>query len=193
MMCMPVTRGSLTRIGLVALTMFAGGCGDDDDNGDAGETELINEVTLTLTPVGGGPAQVAIIVDPDGNGPLPPEAQDGALTLTPGTVYAGTIALTNSTVNPPIDITAEVIAESDEHRFFYTVTPQPGVEVTGLDLDDYGVVFGQTFDVDVAGGAAVRNYDINVVLSHYDDVPKGDGQTRSPETDVDVTFIATVP
>lgn len=189
---MHVTGSSLAKFGLVALTMFAGGCGDDDNNGGAGDQELINEVTMTLAPVGGGAAQTAVILDPDGNGPLPPAAQTGTLNLTPGTTYTGAVTLRNTTVNPPIDITVEVIAENVDHRFFYTVTPQPGVEVMNLDLDDNNVVFGQTFDVVAAAAAAAGNYTIKVILSHFDDLPKGDGLTPSPETDVDVTFVATV-
>lgn len=169
----------------LALLLVALGCGNEEPSG-AGELELINETTLTLVPVGGGVTEVATIVD-DLNGTL---TQDRVLELVPGTTYDASITLTNSTVSPPIDITQEVIAESDEHRFFYTIIPATaGVTVTNLDLDSNGVVFGQTFQLVVASdfSGAVA---INVILSHFDDQPKGDGSVPSTETDVDVDFSA---
>jgi hypothetical protein len=179
-------RRALT-LSATALVLLAAACGDDDNGGGAGEEELINEVTMTLAPVGGGAAEEATITD-DLAGTL---TQDRTLVLQPGITYNGAITLTNSTVTPPIDITEEVILESDEHRFFYTVTPSgSGVTVTNLDLDNNGVVFGQTFQVVVDAGAASGPVGINVLLSHFDDEPKGDGSVPSDETDIDVNFEA---
>lgn len=158
-------------------------CGNVERSG-AGEEELVNQVTLTLEPEAGGDPVSATITD-DLNGTV---TQDHALLLLPG-AYRGSITLTNTTVEPPVDITQEVIAEADEHRFFYTIVPEAaGLAVSDLDLDGNGIVFGQQFRLVVAANFSAGG--INVVLTHFDEMPKGDGSVPSNETDVDVTFSA---
>ena len=44
----------------------------------------------------------------------------------------------------------------------------------------------------VDAGAASGSGTVQVILSHYDDAPKGDGSVQSDETDVDVTFNVSV-
>jgi len=127
---------------------------------------------------------------PHGMGPLPPSAPSSVLTLTPGTTYNGTVGVFDaSDPNDVEDITVEVREEDDEHRFFYTVTGVTGVTVpdSSLDMDGNGAPLGVTFQV-VAAEDASGSGTIRVLLSHYDDVPKGDGSTPSNETDIDVNF-----
>lgn len=182
---------------LLALTglMVMTACEDDPAApSDENETELITRITVSLTPVGGGTAQTATIDDPDGMGPLPPSAASAVLTLTPGTTYNGTVAVFDaSDPNDIEDITVEVRTEDDEHRFFYTVTGVNGVTIpdASLDQDGNGAPLGITFQVVAAAGASGSGQ-IRVVLSHYDDVPKGNGATPSNETDVDQSFPVTV-
>lgn len=170
-------------------------CEDDPASpSDENETELITRITVTLTPVGGGTAQTATIDDPDGMGPLPPSAPSAVLRLTPGTTYNGTVAVFDaSDPNDVEDITVEVRQEDDEHRFFYTVTGLTGVTVpdSSLDRDGNGAPLGITFQVVAAAGASGTGQ-MRVLLSHYDDVPKGNGATPSNETDVDQRFAVTV-
>lgn len=184
---------TLARIGALALMAFTAACSDDNTGPEAGESELISRITITLTPVGGGTPIVAAINDPDGNGPQPPQAQSAPIALRAGTTYNGLIKLENATVTPPVDITKEVEAEKEEHRFFYTV--QGGlagrVSFVNLDVDRNGAPVGLTFQVQATAGAATAG-SFRVVLSHYDDAPKGNGQTPSNETDVDVTYQASV-
>ena len=177
----------LAVAGLLVVTA----CEDDPAApSDENETELITRITVTLTPVGGGTVQTATINDPDGMGPLPPSAPSAVLTLTPGTTYNGTVAVFDaSDPNDVEDITVEVREEDDEHRFFYTLSGVTGVTVpdSSLDLDRNGAPLGVTFQV-VAAGDASGSGTIRVLLSHYDDVPKGNGSTPSNETDIDVNF-----
>lgn len=157
---------------------------------DGNETELITRITVTLTPVGGGTTQTATIDDPDGMGPLPPSAASAVLTLAPGTTYNGTVAVFDASDPADVeDITVEVRAEADEHRFFYTVSGVNGVTVpdASLDVDGNGAPLGVTFQVVAAAGASGTGQ-MRVVLSHYDDVPKGNGATPSNETDIDQSF-----
>ncbi len=179
-----LTARPLGVLATAAILLPAIGCGNVERSG-AGEEELITQVTLTLAPDSGGDPVSATITD-DLNGTV---TQDHPLLLQPGT-YRGSITLTNGTVEPPLDITQEVIAESDEHRFFYTIVPEgAGLGVDDLDLDSNGVVFGQQFRLVVSG--AFSEGGINVVLTHFDEMPKGDGSVPGNETDVDVTFSAT--
>ena len=60
-----------------------------------------------------------------------------------------------------------------------------------LDTDGTGAPLGLTYQV-VTTGAANGNGQIRVVLSHYDEEPKGDGSTPSDETDADVSFNVSV-
>lgn len=177
-----------------ALATLLTACGDDPTQPVDNEQELITDVTITLTPVGGGTAIVTTIADPDGPGITPPNAQTAAITLTPGVTYNGTVTFFDRS-NPadPEDITVEVEEEGDEHRVFYTVAGMSGVTIpdASLDTDGGGAPLGLSFQV-VVDGAASGTGTIQVVLSHYDDSPKGDGSTPSSETDVDVTFDASV-
>jgi hypothetical protein len=178
---------------LAALVLALAACDDDptENGGGPGESEVITQVSLTLTPQGGGTAQTATITDPDGNGPQSHEPQVGALVLTPGTSYDGSVTFTDATTTPPEDITAEVEEEGEAHRVFYTVDAANAatVTVTDLDTDGGGAPLGLSYTVN-ADEAAVSGSQgtINVVLSHYDEEPKGDGSVPSDETDVDVTF-----
>jgi hypothetical protein len=177
---------------LLATTAVLGGCGDDNNNAGAGDAEVISRVTLALTPTAGGATQTTII---NFSTPTTPEPQAGTLTLQPGVTYDGTVEFTNAFANPAVDITEEVRAEADEHRIFYTVTGPAGVSIpdSSLDLDSNGAPLGLSYQVVVAADAESGAGTIRVVLSHFDDQPKGDGQTPSNETDVDVTFAFTVP
>lgn len=180
---------------LASVLTFAVACGDDPAAPDDGnEQEVITDVTITLTPVGGGAAITATIADPDGEGPLPPTAQTGPINLTAGTTYDGSIGFFDrSDPNAVEDITAEVRAEADEHRVFYILSGFSGVAVpdASLDTDSSGAPVGVTFQV-VVDATASGTGTIRVVLSHYDETPKGDGSTQSNETDADVSFSASV-
>lgn len=178
-----------------ALALLAGVSACDDPTGPVdNEQELITDVTITLTPVGGGTAMVSTIADPDGPGPLSPTAQTAALTLTPGMTYDGMIQFFDRSDPADVeDITAEVEEEADEHRVFYTLAGLTGVTVPddSLDEDSMGSPLGLSFQVVVESGASGTGT-IRVVLSHYDDAPKGDGSTPSDETDADVSFNVSV-
>lgn len=180
---------TLTTLGLV-MTLGLAACDDDPTSPEGNEQELITQVSITLTPVGGGAAVVSTIVDPDGLGPLPPLAQDNALDLAAGTTYNGSVQFLDASDPDDVeDITLEVIEEDDEHRVFYTVTGLAGVDVplASLDVDGNGAPLGVTFQV-VVDGAADGSGSLRVLLSHFDDEPKGDGLTPSDETDADVSF-----
>ena len=145
---------------------------------------LITRVALALE--GGGETVTATADAPDGDGVA---SQVETLTLTPGTVYNGSVEVYNDLADEPVeqDITAEIEEEDDEHQFFYTVGGfGDNVRVDITDFDDNELPLGLSFQV-TATDAASGSGTLNVVLSHYDDEPKN-GVDRSDETDIDVTF-----
>ena len=170
-------------------------CGDDPATPPEGnEQELITEVTVTLTPVGGGTSMTSSVIDPDGPGTLPPDPATLTFMLTAGMTYDGTVEFWDrQDPGNPEDITQEVAAEADEHRVFHMFTGVTDVSVPdgSLDTDGNGAPLGLTFQV-VADAVAAGTGSLRVILSHYDDTPKGDGSQQSNETDADVTFPVTV-
>lgn len=177
----------LSLLSLTLLFILPACDSTEPDPGGAGEEELITRVVLTLT--GGGQTLTATADDPDGDGV---GIQTDTITLQTGTTYTGRIAVFNdlATDAGEQDITAEIRAEDDEHQFFYTVggavAVQEAVTITITDQDENGLPVGLDFTVAVAD-VGLGTGTLNVVLSHYDDVPKN-GTDRSDETDIDVTF-----
>lgn len=107
--------------------LFAGtSCKDDDPEPvPTEEQELITTMTLNLVPEGKGQSVSATFSDPDGPGGN--DATIQTLNLAPNTVYNVTVTLSDDSKTPPVDITAEIKAEGDEHEIFYQ-------EIEGLDL-----------------------------------------------------------
>ena len=78
-----MTASSIVRALSAIILVAAFSACDDPTDPVANEQELITDVTITLTPVGGGAAIVSTIADPDGAGPNPPNAQTAAIALEP--------------------------------------------------------------------------------------------------------------
>jgi hypothetical protein len=114
--------------------------------------------------------------------------QIDTLRLTAGRTYSGTITAVNDLQTPNVNLNEDYVKHADEHQFFYiaSVGMPNRVTFTITDRDKNNLPLGLTFNVAVSTGASVRGT-LNVVLGHYDDVKK-DGTTRSPETDIDITF-----
>lgn len=182
-----------SRLSLALSLLFISAC-DDPSGPVANEQELITEVTLTLTPVGGGSSITTTIEDPDGPGLSPPGAQTAPIALAPGATYNGTVEFWDRSDSlDPENITEEVEEEGGTHRVFYTLSGMSGVTIpdSSLDQDGDGAPLGLAFQV-VVDAAASGTGSIQVVLSHYDEQQKGDGSQPSNETDTDVTFAVSV-
>jgi hypothetical protein len=93
-------------------------------------------------------------------------------------------------VSPPDDITLEVEAESDAHRFYYAPTAGSNITITGLNNDPNGVPVGIS-SVWTTGAAATGK--VTVTLRHFPGTPPGK-ETSDPvdspksSTDVEVVF-----
>lgn len=187
-----LSRGILALALLGSLTLTACDSGQPNDDG-AGEEELITQVTLTLTPQGGGSAITISASDPDGDG-AGITFSPSMLTLTPGTTYDGTIELLDTISGE--DITDEIREEAEEHLFRYTLAPASAGTVTITDTEsdyssenvnggDFGV--GLAFRVVTASGASGTGT-MTAVLYHFDEGPKTSSTATSDEIDVDIVF-----
>ncbi len=83
------------------------------------EEELITTVIMTFTPQGGGNALEFRFTDLDGTGGNAPVI--AADDLPDSTTFDVTVQFLNESENPAEDITAEVLAEAEEHQVFFVV------------------------------------------------------------------------
>ena len=157
------------------------------------EEEVITTLKLTFVPEGGGTNLVYAFDDPDGPGGVLP-TQD-SIILAPNKNYNVTLQLLNRTLTPPEDITEEVAAEPEAHRFFYIVGAGSNIAVSGLDNDPDGVPLGITSTWTTTTAAATGT--VKIVLRHYPGNPPDKAATdpvNSPKssTDVEIDFITAV-
>lgn len=159
---------------------------------ETNDEEVITTMKLTFTPVGGGTAQVFQFDDPDGPGGSAP-TQDN-IVLNASKSYAVSVQLLNKTTSPVTDITTEVEAESEAHRFYFEPTTASNISVSGLDLDPNGIPVGIN-SVWTTGAAGTGQ--ITVTLRHYPGNPPNKAlndpvNSTKSGTDITVTFNTTV-
>ena len=166
-----------------ALTFTA--CSDDhnDDDHDH-EEELITTVTYTLT--NGNDVVTLTFEDLDGEG-----GNAGTYNvsgpLTASATYTGAIKLENTTESPSENITEEILAEADEHEFFYTNTA--GLTITKTDTDGTNPLGIETTVIAGAAGTGT----LSIILKHEPTKPNdGTSAGAGGSTDVEVTFNVTV-
>lgn len=129
--------------------------------------------------------------DLDGDGGNSPIVD--TLVLDTGIEYRCQVLILDKTKTPFDTISVEIEKEKDEHQFFYT----PSTNLIGkfnteiLDFDNnnpklpVGLKFNlltksnQTYNLPLIGS-------LNIVLSHYDGVPKS--TSKSDESDIDINF-----
>lgn len=110
---------------VVCASVVLTACSDDDDlklgaPPDEHDHEVITDVTLIFTDTSGTqPTVQAMAQDPDGEGALPLEIKD-TIRLMANTTYRLTYTMLNSETTPAEDIGAEVAANDEEHKFFYS-------------------------------------------------------------------------
>lgn len=161
---------------------------EKDDEGEGNEEEVITTLQLTFIPVGGGNTVIYKFDDPDGPGGGNPTKDE--IVLMPNKTYGVTVQLLNKTVSPAGDITSEVAAEADAHRFYYEPSAGSNITVTGLNNDGNGIPLG-IVSTWTTGAAATGT--IKVTLRHYPGNPPnkeaGDPVSSSKSaTDIEVDF-----
>ncbi|MGH1338823.1 MAG: type 1 periplasmic binding fold superfamily protein [Aureispira sp.] len=174
---------TLTVFLLVVLTL--GSCQKDPDI--TNQEEVITTLVYTLTPMGGGTPVVFSFADPDGDGGDAPVLTNGVLQSN--TTYNGVITLFNETVKPSESIHVEVLAEAEEHQFFYENTLS-NITVAYGDQDANGKGLGlkTTFTTGLAEQGM-----LTVILRHEPNkeaagIAIDDASAAGGETDIEVKF-----
>jgi hypothetical protein len=152
------------------------------------EEELITTMKLTFVPVGGGATLTYQFKDPDGPGGTAPTQEE--IVLAPSKSYNVTVQVLNEIESPAEDITLEVAAEPDAHRFYYEPTAGSNITVAGLDNDGNGVPLGITSTWTTG---AVATGKTKITLRHYGGTPPGKAagdlvSSSKSSTDIEVDF-----
>ena len=148
--------------------------------------ELITTVKLTLTDASDSNNTFTVQwKDADGPGALAPVID--TLLLDTSKTYNAVVSVLDETKSPVDDITKEIKEEAEAHQFFYTLSSNltGRVSITRTDKDLNNLPVGLELQLSTTSGTSAQGT-LNVVLSHYDGVPK----TASPsaESDIDITF-----
>ncbi|RZS99525.1 type 1 periplasmic binding fold superfamily protein [Aquimarina brevivitae] len=174
---------TLKYLTILFLSITVLSCSDDDDPAVINEEETITTVKLTVTESGSTTSTEYTWTE---------DSQD-PITLQANTTYNFTIEfLDESNPDDVEDITAEVIAEADEHYVFYENT------VTGLvfqsaaddtqDSNDISINVSTDWTTGSAGTGIIRAY-----LIHEPTTKTGDSRADfGGETDIEVEFTTTV-
>jgi hypothetical protein len=179
---------------LFSLAAVLSNCNEADPPEPENEEEVINKVTLTFSPAGGGSALVFSAFDPDGEGPDPIEIDD--IELNVATTYELELKLENTLTGD--DITTEIREEGDAHMFFYGWTPDLFQDPTGNgnidnrddpvnyeDQDENGLPIG--LETSWQTGVA-DNGTFQLLLKHQPGLKSASSTSQDGATDVDLTF-----
>lgn len=191
----------------LACAVFLLGCNDDPVREDT--PELITKATLTFTPSDGGAAQIVTATDPDAEG-VQDIAADGPINLAKDKTYTLALTLINELADPSqpeYDISGEVEAEGDEHQFFFSWTNDVFSSPAGngnidnrYDPVNYTGYFnsrdvnnrplGLTTTWTTATGTASGAF--RVLLKHQPDLKSDVSDSKTGETDLDLSFTINV-
>lgn len=186
---------------LLAFTLVLTACEDDDVPPEENEEEIITDVTLTFTPLGGGSPVVATAQDPDGEGPQDIAVVDN-IVLATNTTYELSLDLVNSIANE--SITEEVEEEDEEHMFFFgwtndlfadpagdgNIGPDArGDAVNYNDQDDNGNPLGLSTTWTTADAASGT---FRVILKHQPNIKTDQSTSQDGESDIDLSWSITV-
>lgn len=161
-------------------------CGKDNEDpatppATVNEEELITTVTLEFTdPLGIHPDVSATFRDTDGPGGLEPSQFD-TIYLVPSVLYNAHVVLLNESLDPPENITDEVLEEAVDHLFCYT--PE-GIDLGIMRTDSDG-----TFELGITSNWQTGDSGegaVVVVLKHQPGTK--DGSCEPGETDVEISF-----
>lgn len=183
---------------LIAATI-ASGCEVDDPQKEE-VPELVTTVTLTFVPTSGEDPVSITATDPDGEG-VQDITVDGPVRLAATTSYTLQISLVNGLADPTqpeYDVTEEVKEEANEHLFFFSWTnnlfsspagdgnvDNRSDEVNYEDEDANGFPLGLETSWTTAG---LNAGELTIVLKHQPDLKSATSDSRTGETDLDITF-----
>jgi hypothetical protein len=157
------------------------------DKADPNEEELITTVKVKLTekvPGGTGAVTTFEFKDLDGGGGAAPSKFD-EIVLARGKVYDCALEILNESTSPADNITAEILAEANDHQFYYTAT-NGLVAVSNLNNDGKGLPLGLTSTWTAAAAAGTGT--LNVTLKHKPGVKAAGDPVSKGETDISIDF-----
>lgn len=160
-----------------------------DDKAPENEEELITTVKLTFIEVGNSSNTTTFTFkDADGPGGAAPSLNQ-QINLSPNKQYNCTISVLDESKTPTEDITAEIIAEANDHQFYFAPN---GVNITinGLNNDPLGRPLGVTsvWTTGAAGAAGT----VKVTLKHKPGAKGSNDAVTVGETDIEIDFAARV-
>lgn len=183
---------------LFAALAFGFASCESEDPVPENEGEVITDVSLNFQELDAGGNPVGLVFtatasDPEGIevGATPTIDE---IKLTKGKNYRMTITVTNNIEGD--DITAEILAEGDEHQFYFLGTAFTGNILTIAYDDPSGELIGLQNELTVSSSPGTNNTQMQVVLRH--DLDKSYPGATNPnfqnfvqaggETDLDITF-----
>lgn len=177
-------------LGITALAVTFAACKKESSSpttppAPSNEEELITSVRLIFADTAGiQPNVVAMFRDVDGPGGNNPSVFD-TIRLKANTVYTATVEFLNESVNPTIDITAEIMEEAVDHLICYSVF---GANVSIVKTDSDGM-----YEVGVATrwttlGASEGT--TLVTLKHQPGIKNGNCDLG--DTDVEISFVTII-
>lgn len=176
---------------LVATVVFATtSCKKEKANQEDNDNEVITTVELNFTEQGTSNTTTFKWQDLDGDGGNAPVVDN--IELAPNKTYAVTLRLLDETKSPVDNVTEEVEAESQDHRFYFTPSANSNITVSSLNNDTNGIPLGTTSTWTTTTDAEGT---IGIILRHY---PDGGKATEDPvnstksSTDVDVRFMTVI-
>lgn len=181
---------SIKYLYLLAFSLFVVASCNNDPEIENPE-ELITDMVVTLTPTNGGDVQRLVFNDEDGEGGM--EATILGATLIANAIYDVEITLSGveEMSSEKEDITAEILAEADEHQFFYSA-PDLDFTFEYLDSDGANLPLGQKFRLDTGDDLGMGN--LTITLLHMPKksaarVADGEITNAEGETDIQVPFL----
>lgn len=183
---------------LFAALAFGFASCESDDPEPENEGEVITDVTLNFQELDAGGSPVGLVFSAKASDPEGIEVGAtptiGTINLTKGKNYRMTIVVTNSIENE--DITAEILAEADEHQFFFLGSAFTSNILTIAYDDPSGELIGLQNELTVSSSPGTNNTQMRVILRH--DLDKSFPGATNPnfqnfeqaggETDLDITF-----
>ena len=148
---------------LVLVVLFAAAsCKKETQPAEENENELITTIQLDFTNRGTADKLIYVWEDADGPGGEIPAIDE--IALEPNTEYDVKVTLWDKSKTPAEDVTEEVRAESENHRFYYETSAGSGIAIADFDNDINGVPLGIT-SVWTTTSAATGTF--SLILRHY--------------------------
>jgi hypothetical protein len=168
---------------LMLLTSI-GFLGCKKDKADPNEEELITTVRVKLTDKTGGAVSTFEFKDLDGEGGAAPTKFD-EIVLGKGKIYDCALEILNESVSPAENITAEILAEANDHQFYFTATDGL-VAVTNLNNDGKGLPVGTTSLWTASGNTGTGT--LTLTLKHKPGVKASGDAVTVGETDIALSY-----